>query len=883
VKTLKPQRLSVMTRVFDSGKRTYLVVTVMAMFPFGAPRHLTHEVSLWKTAMGALPPGSVLDLGMPKPRGELLVSGSAFAPGKVARPVCAVRARLGAIDKTLYVIGDRRWGFGGATEPEPFLTMPITWERAFGGEGYAENPLGVGLSKGDGEGRPLPNIEDPARLVKTPGDRPPPAGFGAYDITWPQRARRLGTYDQAWAEERYPGVARDFDLEAFNTAPDDQRIDGAFRGDEPFCVENMHEERPLLEGRLPGLAARVFFTQRTPAGDALREPTMRLDTVHLFPNAEMGLLIFRGMLDIEEDDAADVVSLLAACEELGAPRPVAHYERVLAQRLDTKEAYKHVLRDDDLLPPRPEGPAPGTDESEMSDLVATEGLARRNARLGAQREREGARARLREQGLDPDRYGPPPLPPEEPPPAADQLGTFVAQASTALEAQQASAADEKAKAEREARELFARSGLDYDAAVTKARKDAAGPPKFSAARELERLRDVATMARNGGVGMPDVEAQLADPRLEPRLRSLEERLVEAYRRFGHLGAEADPMAGDDSTRARDAVIAALAARESLAGRDLTGADLSGLDLRGASLRGAFLEAASLAGADLTGADLTDAVLVRADLTGATLVEVKAARANLGGARLARARLDRAKLAGAIFTGADLTDAGFCGAELERADLSEAKVARTDLGGASAQRLQILRTDLRGLLCAGADLRRAVLLEVDVSGVDFSGADLTSAVFLTARADGAIFRGATLDNVRVVERSSLRGVDLTGASMKQANLRGTAMAGAILTEALLEQVDLSECDLTGARLERARAREARFVRADLTGARLSQIDLLSAFLTKARLAGADFSGASLFRADLSGAKGDADTRFDGANVKQVRVTQRNGRGTGGLRP
>ena len=74
-----------------------------------------------------------------------------------------------------------------------------------------------------------------------------------------------------------------------------------------------------------------------------------------------------------------------------------------------------------------------------------------------------------------------------------------------------------------------------------------------------------------------------------------------------------------------------------------------------------------------------------------------------------------------------------------------------------------------------------------------------------------------------------------------------------------------------------AREARFERADLTGAKLVGCDLLSATLAKARLHGADFTGANLFRADMARVRLDKATRLDGANLLQVRVTQRRSHG------
>src|SRR5262249_24725048 len=160
-----------------------------------------------------------------------------------------------------------------------------------------------------------------------------------YDMTWPQRFSKVGTYDDAWLKNDFPGLARDLDPSFFNTAPLDQQIEGHFRGDEPFVIENMHPEKPRLEGKLPGLSTRCFVPQKTEEGEALREATMRLDTVRLIPHRERGILVFRGVLKISQDDSADVTDIVAACEAMDDKKSIEHYETVRAQRLDKKKRH----------------------------------------------------------------------------------------------------------------------------------------------------------------------------------------------------------------------------------------------------------------------------------------------------------------------------------------------------------------------------------------------------------------------------------------------------------------------------------------------------------------------------------------------------------------
>ncbi len=119
------------------------------------------------------------------------------------RPSASVRLRVGATTRTLSVTGDRQWIRRGRdwlpTPAAPWDSMPICWSLAFGGSAelppgphgpgglphpggrgtYPWNPGGKGFSLGEAaaEGQPLPNIEWADDLVRSPLDRPRPAGL----------------------------------------------------------------------------------------------------------------------------------------------------------------------------------------------------------------------------------------------------------------------------------------------------------------------------------------------------------------------------------------------------------------------------------------------------------------------------------------------------------------------------------------------------------------------------------------------------------------------------------------------------------------------------------------------------------------------------------
>ena len=118
--------------------------------------------------------------------------------------------------------------------------------------------------------------------------------------------------------------------------------------------------------------------------------------------------------------------------------------------------------------------------------------------------------------------------------------------------------------------------------------------------------------------------------------------------------------------------------------------------------------------------------------------------------------------------------------------------------------------------------------------DLRGADLS----------GAVLRDADLsDRERAVLRDAdLSGADLSGAVLRDADLRGADLSDAVLRDAVL----------SGSRPERCRPERCRLRGADLSGAVLRGADLSGAVLSDAVLRDADLSGADLSGAVLSGA-------------------------------
>ena len=197
------------------------------------------------------------DLAPGKAGTDVLLVGSARSPW--SRPVRFLDAsvRVGALEKRVLVMGDRRWEERSTsvglrmTEPEPFTEMPLVYERAFGGRDPLaaddagawdpRNPVGVGflVSADAVPGAPVPNLEDRDHLIGSWNDRPPVVGFGAVDGHWEPRRAFAGTYDAAWQETQAPLLPTDFDIRFCNVAPAGLAAQGFLHGGEPVELLNV--------------------------------------------------------------------------------------------------------------------------------------------------------------------------------------------------------------------------------------------------------------------------------------------------------------------------------------------------------------------------------------------------------------------------------------------------------------------------------------------------------------------------------------------------------------------------------------------------------------------------------------------------------------------
>lgn len=902
--TVKPLRLGLLARAHRQPPKVYYFVAALGYFDLLKPTDFGLETEMW-TSLAPTLGNDMLDACMPKPSGEILVAGEACAPAGEKVRQCVVDVQLGSVSKRLAVFGDREWmhGDGGPvfTRPAPFARMPLTWENAFGGEGFADNPggKGVGAEAALREGRPalLPNVEDPDRLILGVGDRPPPIGTRPLSIDHPSRMKHAGTVDDSYLREQFPGHPLDFDWSFYHCATPDQRMPGYLRGDEPIRIAGMHPDHPVIASRLPGMRARAFLNLVAGEGETeFREISLRCETVWLFPTLLKGVVIYRGGCEIRDVDGLDVRDTMLAYERLAEePRTVEHYIEAFRERTDPDSA---AFKFFDEKPLRP-------------DLSAEDMAERAEEEAAAETEEERKREKRAElavinafkaAGLPP----PPAAAIPKPPPLPVKIPVVTPQALARMEVDVAgivkATQDLHAYAMGQLETAKAQALGETSKWLTQVQQQTKGLiPTKKAAKLASAAKSMAgAMAKLSPPGAeppdaPSAAAPAADgaaedpaadlPTGEDVLAAIAERLPED--KMAELQAaiaaldEQEPDDGDIETEKRLARARALGLPEggllAQAQEQMEGLSPEALAER---LSGApdgmempdleTLLKAPPAPPEAPSLDMDDPDAFLAALG----VSVATAAPPPGGSPTAEAAMGQA--ADALKQVAEtsplaahaMTAAAASQGEPQSVDaaLEQAKSAMQEAEEAVDEGLGKVRLVSPEALYPLTDMAEAVslylgalVLELKAGGESLAGRDLAGASLVGADLSGLDLSGAKL------EKADLTGAKLTASNLQSAVLTGARLEGADLSGAILAEANLSSVRAQGAVFANADLREARlmmgdFTDADLSGARLATSQVLNAKLNGARFAGAELDRVMFIQSELR------DIVLDGARLK-----------------
>jgi hypothetical protein len=251
------------------------------------------------------------EVHLTKPATDIVVLGAAHSPDGTPVTSVDVTVQVGNTRKVIRVFGERKWYLFEKelriTPPGRFVTMPLVYERAYGGihEGIEKstfeqrNPVGRSFlgerRPEDMHGQSLPNLEDPAQLITAPADTPQPACFGYLAASWQPRKEYAGTYDKQWQQKKAPYLPTDFQSRYFNAAHPDLVYRGFARGGEPVTITNMTSDG-MLKFTLP----LCEFDVAVQVEERTETPVMNLETILIEPEEHRLSLLWRGVVECDK-------------------------------------------------------------------------------------------------------------------------------------------------------------------------------------------------------------------------------------------------------------------------------------------------------------------------------------------------------------------------------------------------------------------------------------------------------------------------------------------------------------------------------------------------------------------------------------------------------
>ncbi|BCH25435.1 DUF2169 family type VI secretion system accessory protein [Mesorhizobium sp. L-8-3] len=253
------------------------LVAIKASFeidPDGKQTPLKSQVPVNMAPVFGADPDELLDdddFCIEKRHTDILIDGHVYAPGGHPGIETMARLKVGDLDKTVKVIGDRVFMPGPVSvrtsQPEPFVKIPISWRRTYGGTDTTaskpdwdqRNPIGTGFAVDPQRlvGKIAPNLEYPDAPYRD-HRAGAPAGFGPVAPHWQPRIKYAGTYGDEWRKTRDPLLPTNFSRLYYQCAPADQQTKAPLMGYEDVRLGNF-----TRDGFLQFLLPRITFDVTT--------------------------------------------------------------------------------------------------------------------------------------------------------------------------------------------------------------------------------------------------------------------------------------------------------------------------------------------------------------------------------------------------------------------------------------------------------------------------------------------------------------------------------------------------------------------------------------------------------------------------------------------
>jgi uncharacterized protein YjbI with pentapeptide repeats len=928
MKIYSPLQISPMSSILEQDNRFRLILSTTLAIDLSNNQSILAIDSIKKTieSMGDKP---VFDMGMPKPKAEFLVSGSYYSPGKQPVPAGETKIKVGNKEKSLYVFGPRHWAGGLPTSPQPITTLLLSYNFAFGGSNFPDNPDGIGFKDGL-----LPQIESPKSFIDSPNAQTQAAGFAPLEPFCPKRARYMGTYDEQYMKDYFPGYPADMDWRAFMCSHEDQWRDDYYVGDEPYELHNMHPDEPLIKGKLPNLYSRAFiqYKKDTDAGNdnAIKEIPMNIDTIWFFPEAKIALLISRGGIEVNDDEASEISHTMLGYERrTDSQRDLAHYQIALNRRLHSDDRLLDNLNTQDLIAVGDKCAMELLQDMAQADDSSNAFADNMDAKAAGVQEMVDAevgksKVTLEKQLADskvPDNQKPDLdallKPGKQSNPEVDELkrkmdeilpginsgnpkdiklkdfsfnkiDKLMALTTEFTDKKQDEAKAlmkpelEKAKANlleqveksndsitSENKELIQANIKQLDDMIEDKTPEAP-LPRVNAEEIIGEMNTMSPEISNQILTLQKMEAMGSDAETLKKVESQLQGLITKEKNEMH-----EQIRSAETSFKEVYIMGAHAMKDGLPPHKVTVAERrSEFMLKragGEALADGDWACIDLRGQQLDNINLSGAYLEQVDFSGASL-----RNANLSGAILARAILDNCDLSGANLRGANVGgvhahNANFTGADLTGAQLSNGNFTKANFSQCQMEGLQPLDICVDEAIFAGAKMNGMLFLERHLQGSQFAGATMDKAIFIDSQFENVSFEKTHMHKNTFTD-ARIHKVNFDGADMTGSCFVSTEEGKSAMTEVTFVEADLSKCNLQGmkmakANLHKARLEYASLMDADLSGADLSGVQAKGATFRKTKLERSNLKNMNAMEASMAKAN-LMGASFVGANLFAV---------------
>lgn len=911
---LKPLQIACNQQVLEQDNEFFFIVSATIGVRLSSGDALL-EFDFFKEAFEHMGDRPMPDMGMPKPQAEYIVSGSFYSP--TGKPVTGgeVKVKIGDNEKRLFVFGPRQWAMRIPTQPEPITSVPLAYSKAYGGNGYEHNPDGMGYDDIN-----LPLIETPDQILTSNRQNIPPAGFAPLDPSLPQRMQYPGTYDETYLEKYYPGYPADFDWRFFMTTAYDQWQEEFFSGNESFELHNLHPEKTLIKGKLPGYKVRCFFQQELDEKTRFKELELNLDTVWFFPDTDLALLIWRDGLRVNDDEASNIKNILLAYEcTTDTLRSTEYYQAALEKRLNSDDSLLNNFNTSDLIPVGAKCAMELLQETALVDTGSSPFSDNLDAKATSVQNQIDEKMKEVNEQLEKRVEFPDKLPGDEQDSLKEQINmeellkkpseikpdSDIVALNKKLEAilPGVTAGDAKKINLKE----FSFNKIDEIMAVVDEFRDG---KQANALQEVENakkaLLDNSSEQMNNLKELPDEEKSRVKsvldglynheiPRKPPMPRIDLEEIQQGMSQLSPQMAESmqqletlKALGGDDeSIRNAEKMLSDILKQQ--------GADTdSMLQEAESSFREAYIMGAhnqphcssphkedhaviierlmqrvkkkqDVSNGDWACLDLSGKVLDGTDFSGAFLEQVDFTNASLKGCNFA----------GAILARAILNNADCNGANFDHANLGAVTAHKTDFTSAHFTETILSNSDFRNSIFHRAFFEGGQILEINIDGADFSHCDMEGFYLIKLKFENTVFKEAQLSGSIFVE------CHITGCDFNGATLPNTIWANSSLVNNNFDHADLTSNSFSASEEEPVTIEGLSFVETNLEKANFQKLSMPRSNFRKANIQNANFGETEIKQADFSHTNAKqalfrkavlTHSNFDHANIMEGIMTK-----------